>query len=125
MDVVDIVIAFGAIALVAIATARRDARIAVSFSWKTLGMFALYMGYCVLSILIVFQVTQGAPAGSLKAVFGALFVLAWIGFGMLCLIRFVPRLKEPPKLLTQPFGPLGLGCLAVGLAALAALVADF
>lgn len=122
MDMIDIVIAVAAIGLVAFATARRDARIDVTFAWKTLGLFALYIGYCTVAILLVFQVSQGGPAGPLKTVAGAVFVLAWIAFGMLWLIRLVPRPKEPPAILKQPFGPLGLGCLGIGAAAFAVLV---
>ena len=82
----------------------------------------LYLAYAVAGVLLVFAVLPPGPAGELRAAVGTLFMLAWVGFGMLWLIRLVPRLREPPALLVRPFGPVGMGCLVVAVGAFVALV---
>ena len=111
-----------AVGLAALAAARRDPRVDRAFAVKTLGLLVLYLCYCVLGALLMFAVLPPGPAGDTKAAVGTLFMLAWIGFGMLWLIRLVPRLREPPALLARPFGPIGLGCLIVAAAAFATLM---
>lgn len=125
METFDIVIAVVAVVLVIVATARTDPRINAVFTVRTMGLFALYMGYCVIAVLIVFYILRGAPVGMLKAAAGMVFVLAWIGFGVLWLIRYVPKLKQPPTVLKKPFGPLGLGFIAAAAAGITVLLLDF
>lgn len=122
METFDILIAVVAVALVAVATARTDPRINAAFTARTMTVFALYMGYCVIAVLVVFYSLRGAPVSALKAAAGTVFVLAWIGFGVMWLIKFVPKLKQPPALLRRPFGPLGLAFLGAGAGSLAVLL---
>ena len=116
------VIAAVAAGLAALAAARGDSRVDRAFAVKTIGLLLLYLAYAVAGVLLVFAVLPPGPAGEVRAAIGTVFMLAWIGFGMVWLIRLVPRLREPPALLARPFGPVGVGCLVVGAAALAALV---
>ena len=111
-----------AVGLAALAAVRGDPRVDRAFVVKTIGLLLLYLAYAVSGVLLVFAVLPPGPAGEARAAVGTLFMLAWIGFGMLWLIRLVPRLREPPALLAAPFGPVGVGCLVVAAAAFIALV---
>jgi len=108
--------------LIALAAARSDPRVDRAFAVKTIGLLLLYLAYAVAGVLLVFAVLPPGPAGETRAAIGTLFMLAWIGFGMVWLIRLVPRLREPPALLARPFGPVGVGCIVIAAAAFAALV---
>ena len=111
-----------AVGLAALAAVRGDPRVDRAFAVKTIGLLLLYLAYAVAGVLLVFAVLPPGPAGETRAAVGTFFMLAWIGFGMLWLIRLVPRLREPPALLARPFGPVGVGCLVVAAAAFAGLV---
>ena len=111
-----------AVGLAALAVARRDPRVDRAFAVKTLGLLVLYLGYCVLGVVFVFAMLPPGPAGEARAAAGTVFMLAWISFGVVWLIRLVPRLREPPAPLARPFGLLGIVCLAVAAAALVTLV---
>ena len=115
-------IAVAAAGLAALAAARADPRVDRAVAVKTIGLLLIYLAYAVAGVLLVFAVLPPGPAGETRATIGTLFMLAWIGFGMLWLIRLVPRLREPPALLARPFGPVGVGCLVVGAVAFAVLV---
>lgn len=91
-------------ALVQIAT---DPRITRRFMYRSLIAMAAFAAQAVLGILvIVYLVPLGPDAAS-----GVLIAfLGWLGLGMLGLIRFAPRLREPPAVLLR-FGVADLVCL--------------
>jgi hypothetical protein len=88
-----IVIAVGLSALIQIFT---DPRITGEFIWKSLVALAVYAAHVAVGIVVMVYLVPWGPDAALGVV--AAF-LGWVGLGMLGLIRFAPRTREPPRLL--------------------------
>ena len=86
---------------------------------KTMRLAGAYVLYALIGIGLVFGVM--APEGSKgpKVLFSLIFVLSWIVYGLLTLLRVVPRYREPPRWLMH-FGPLDVVVLLVLFGSLAA-----
>jgi hypothetical protein len=114
-----LVLAVGASAAVQILT---DPRITRRFIYRTLLAIAVYAAHCTVGFLVVLYLL---PIGTDHAAAGvAAVVVGWIGLGVLGLIRFAPRLREPPRFLAR-FGPADGICLLVisaGIASAAGLL---
>lgn len=112
-----VVVAVGLSALVQICT---DPRITKEFAAKSLVALAVYTAHVAVGIVVVMVLLPHGPdaaIGVTVAFFG------WVGLGGLGLVRFAPRLREPPRLLMQ-FGiadAVFLAMIAGGLAAAAGL----
>lgn len=121
MESFDILIAAVAVLLVVVATARRDPQVKAVLTPKTMWRVALYLVHCLVVVLIVYLALRTAPPGALNVVAGSAFIAGWIGIALLVLIRDVPALNQAPAMLRKPFGPLGLGLLALAAAGSAML----
>jgi hypothetical protein len=113
-----VVLAVGVSAVVQIFT---DPRITKPFLGKSLVALAVYAAHIAVGggamILLL-------PQGPDAAVGVTVAFLGWVGLGMLGLIRFAPRLREPPPLLMQ-FGIADAICLVMiagGIASAAGLI---
>ena len=100
------VIAVAASALVQIFT---DPRITRKFLANTMIAFAVYAAHVAIGgTVLLFLLPRGPNAAAgLTAAF-----LGWVGLGALGLIRFAPRLREPPRFLLH-FGIADAVCLLV------------
>ncbi|HUU66772.1 MAG TPA: hypothetical protein VMW57_05745 [Methyloceanibacter sp.] len=85
---------------------------------KTLWMVVVYLAYLALGIWLMLEVMAPVGARGPGVLFAIGFLLSWIFYGGLTLMRVVPRYREPPRWLMH-FGIadivlLGLlfGCLA-------------
>jgi hypothetical protein len=104
LAVVLAVLAVGASALVQIFT---DPRITRRFVAKSLIALAVYAGHVAIGLLVVMLLLPHGPEAALGI---TLALLGWISLGALGLIRFVPRLREPPAILMH-FGIADFLCL--------------
>jgi hypothetical protein len=100
------VLAVGASAVIQILT---DPRITSRFIGKSLLVLAVYAVHCAAGFLVIWLLLPKGPAAALGAT--AAF-LGWVGFGFLGLIRFAPRLREPPAWLVR-VGIADLVCLGL------------
>jgi hypothetical protein len=98
-----------AIAIGAIAQIMTDPRISGSFIRNSLLVLALYAVFLAAGFALMWLLLPKGPDAALGAT--AAF-LGWVGFGMLGLIRFAPRLREPPRWLMR-LGIADLVCLAL------------
>ena len=87
------VLAVGASALVQIFT---DPRITRRFVARSLIAFAVYAGHVAIGFSVIMLLLPHGPESALGA---TLALLGWICLGALGLIRFAPRLREPPAIL--------------------------
>jgi FtsH-binding integral membrane protein len=85
---------------------------------KTLWLAGIYLVYVGLGIWLLLAVMAPVGARDASVLFAIGFLLAWVFYGALTLMRAVPRYREPPRWLMH-FGIadivlLGLlvGCLA-------------
>jgi hypothetical protein len=101
-----VIVAVGLSALVQIFT---DPRITREFVAKSLVALAIYAAHVALGIGVVLYLASLGPKAAVGA---AIAAFGWIGLGGLGLVRFAPRLKEPPRVLMQ-FGIPDLICLAM------------
>jgi len=101
-----LVLAVGLSAFMQILT---DPRITPRFIGKSLLALAVYAVHCVAGFVVIWLLLPKGPAAALGVT--AVF-LGWIGLGMLDLIRFAPRLREPPAWLTR-VGVADLICLVL------------
>lgn len=63
--------------------------------WQTLRWMGVYALYVAVGIAILTQSADG-PQPPAKAALATLFMLTWIAYGMVWLIRKVPRYREVP-----------------------------
>jgi hypothetical protein len=91
----------------AIAQILTDPRITKKFLAKSTVAFALYAAHVAIAILVVAYLIPKGPASATGVTTA---VLGWIGLGALGLIRFAPRLREPPTFLMH-FGIADIVCL--------------
>jgi hypothetical protein len=98
-----------AIAISAIVQILTDPRITRAFVGKSLLVLAVYAVHVAAGFLVIWLLLPKGPDAALGAT--AAF-LGWIGFGMLGLIRFAPRLREPPRWLLR-VGIADLICLTL------------
>jgi hypothetical protein len=90
-----------------------------SGSIKTIWMFGVYCLYVGLGIAIVFLLAPKGGTSQGKALLLTLFILGFIFYGALTLMRLVPRYREPPAWLMR-FGIADVVLLGATLACLAA-----
>jgi hypothetical protein len=110
-----------AIAISAIVQIFTDPRISRDFIYKSLIGLAVFAVHCAVGIVVMLYVFL--PAGPDAAVAGVVAWFGWLGLGSLALVRYVPRLREPPRILLR-VGILDLLCLlmvAGGIAAATSL----
>jgi hypothetical protein len=100
------VVAVGVSAIVQIFT---DPRITGTFIAKSLVALAVYAGHVAVGIVVMVYLL---PRGPDAAIGVPVAFLGWVGLGALGLIRFAPRLREPPRFLLR-FGLPDLLCLAL------------
>jgi hypothetical protein len=92
-----------------------DPRITRRFLYKSLIAFAVYAVHVAAGFLVLWVLLPQRP----DTAFGATMAfLGWVGFGMLGLIRFAPRLREPPRWLMH-VGIADLVCLLLILGGIA------
>ena len=103
------VLIVAAIAIAAIVQIRADPRIGRAFIHESLRVLALYAAFLAVGFMLMWLLLPKGPDAALGAT--AAF-LGWVGFGMLGLIRFAPRLREPPRWLMR-VGIADLVCLAL------------
>jgi hypothetical protein len=96
-----------AVAISAIAQICTDPRITRVFIYKSLLALGVYAVHVAVAIVVMVYLLPLGPHAALGV---TLAFLGWIGFGMLGLIRFAPRTKEPPRWLMQ-FGVPDIVCL--------------
>jgi len=89
-------------------------------SIKTIWMFGVYCLYVGLGIVVLLLLAPktGGEDGE-KALYLTGFMVGWIFYGGLTLMRVVPRYREPPRWLMH-FGVADVVLLAATLACLAA-----
>ncbi len=63
--------------------------------FKTLKVAGLYLIYCFVGIGLLLLMLSGPPS-ELKISWGMTFFLSWLLYGVLWLIRLVPRYRELP-----------------------------
>lgn len=63
--------------------------------WQTLKWMGVYALYIAVGIGVLMLSAEG-PQPPAKAAFATLFMLTWIAYGMVWLIRKVPRYRELP-----------------------------
>ncbi len=116
-----VVLLVAAIAIAAIVQIRADPRISRAFIHRSLLVLALYAAFLAVGFMLMWFLLPKGPDSALGAT--AAF-LGWVGFGVLGLIRFAPRLREPPRWLMR-VGVADLICLALiagGVAAATGLI---
>ena len=86
---------------------------------KTIWLLGLYFLYIGLGLAILFLLKPPAGTGESKALLLTGFVLGFILYGGLTLMRVVPRYREPPAWLMR-FGIADIVLLGATLACLAA-----
>jgi hypothetical protein len=104
-----------AIAIGAIAQIMTDPRITSSFIRNSLLVLALYAAFLAGGLATMWWLLPKGPDAALGVVVAW---LGWLGFGMLGLMRFAPRLREPPRWLMR-VGIADLICLALILGGVA------
>jgi len=108
-----VVLSVGASAAVQIMTDRRINR---RFVYRSLIAVAVYFAHCTIGLVAVLYLMPTGSVDSGLAAAAAIF--GWIGLGVLGVIRFAPRVKEPPRFLLR-VGPADAVCLCVIAAGLA------
>jgi hypothetical protein len=110
-----------AIGLSAIAQIFTDPRITRAFVWKSLVALAVYAVHVAVAILVMVYLLPWGPDAALGV---TIAMLGWIGLGTLGLIRFSPRLQEPPAILMR-VGIADAICVIVIAAGLASAMGLF
>jgi hypothetical protein len=98
-----------AIAISAVVQILTDPRITKAFVHRSLLVLAVYAAHIAAGFVVIWLLL---PKGPDAAVGATMAFLGWVGFGMLGLIRFAPRLREPPRWLMR-LGIADLVCLAL------------
>jgi hypothetical protein len=98
------ILAVAASALVQVFT---DPRVTRRFVARTMIALAVYAAHVAIGVSVV---TFLLPHGPQAAVGATAASLGWIGLGALGLLRFAPRLREPPAVLMR-FGIADAVCL--------------
>jgi hypothetical protein len=88
-----VVVSVGLAALVQIVT---DPRITKEFVGKSLVALAVYAAHVAVGIVVVVFLLPHGPDAAIGV---TVAFLGWVGLGALGLIRYAPRLREPPRLL--------------------------
>ena len=104
-----VVLLVAAIAIAATVQIGADPHIGRAFVHRSLLVLALYAAFAAVGFMLMWFLLPKGPDAALGAT--AAF-LGWLGFGMLGLIRFAPRLREPPRWLMR-VGIADLLCLAL------------
>ncbi len=96
-----------AVAVSALAQALTDPRVTRQFVYRSLIAFAVYAVHVAIGLLVVLYLLPFRPEAAVGA---TMAFLGWVGLGGLGLIRFAPRLREPPRFLLR-FGVADAICL--------------
>lgn len=80
--------------------------------WKTLKLMGIYALYTAVGIGVLLLSLSG-PQPPAKAGIATLFMLTWIGYGALWLVRFAPRYEPLPAWIDKRGSPLDYICAAV------------
>ncbi|MGH6824883.1 hypothetical protein [Methyloceanibacter sp.] len=88
-------------------------------SIKTIWMFGIYLLYIGLGIVVVLLLAPREGGGEDKSVYLSMFIVGFVLYGALTLMRVVPRYREPPAWLMH-FGVADLVVLALIFGCLAA-----
>lgn len=100
------ILAVAASALVQIFT---DPRITRQFLAKSIIALAVYAAHAAIGVSVILLLLPRGPDAAAGVVAA---VLGWLGLGFLGLVRFAPRLREPPKILMR-YGVADAACLLV------------
>ncbi len=125
MDTFDLLLAAGAIVLVGLATAWRDFGDKAKLTLAGAGLCAAYLVYCLVAVLFVGNILTTVTIDPLRMAGGVIFALAWIGWGALWLLRYLPPARGLPVIYKQPLGVVGMGLLVLCGAAFAVFAADY
>jgi hypothetical protein len=86
-------------------------------SIKTIWLFAVYLLYVALGLVVLLLIVPREGGQEDKALYLTGFIVGWVLYGALALTRVVPRYREPPAWLMR-FGiadvlllGLTIGCL--------------
>jgi hypothetical protein len=96
-----------AVGLAAVVQVLTDPRITRRFILRSLAAFGVYAAHVSLGLAVVFLLLPQGPGAAAGV---TLLLLGWIGLGALGLVRFAPRLREPPAVLAR-FGIADALCL--------------
>jgi len=96
-----------AVAASAIVQILTDPRITAQFVARSLLALAVYTVHVATGTVVLVWLMPWGPDAAAGA---TLAVLGWIGLGALGLVRFAPRLREPPAILMR-FGLADAVCL--------------
>lgn len=125
MDTFDLLLAAAAIVLVGLATAWRDFGDKAKLTLAGAGLCVAYAVYCLIALSFVGNIFLSGSVDGLRAAGGVVFALAWIGWGALWLLRYLPAARNLSVRFKQPLGLIGLGLLVLGAAAFAVFAADY
>lgn len=96
-----------AVLVSALAQALTDPRVTRKFVYHSMIAFAVYAVHVTTGILVMLYLLPFKPEAAVGA---TMALLGWIGLGGLGLVRFAPRLREPPRFLLR-FGVVDAICL--------------
>lgn len=82
----------------------RDPAKGSGYVLRSYAMIALYILASALAVVVMLGITGGEPCPDSVALPATMFVLLWIGFGVLWLIRLAPRDTPLPGWISPSFG---------------------
>ncbi len=114
MSVADIVSLLASVAAVvmAIPAARDQYRKDPAGFWKSLKLMAVYAAYVFVGLGILLLSLSG-PQPPAKAGIAALFLLSWIAYGGLWLVRLMPRYRDLPRWIDRWWSPIDYAFAAI------------
>jgi hypothetical protein len=80
--------------------------------WKTLRLMGLYAVYTAVGMSLLLLTLSG-PQPPLKAGIATVYMITWIGYGALWLVRFAPRQERLPAWVEEWGSPLDYVIVAV------------
>ncbi len=95
------------VAVTALAQALTDPRVTRKFIYRSMIAFAVYSVHVAIGMLAMLYLLPFKPEAAVGTVMA---LLGWVGLGGLGLVRFAPRLREPPRFLLR-FGVADAICL--------------
>ena len=125
MDTFDLILAAAAIVLVGLATAWRDFGDKAKLTLAGAGLFVAFAVYSLIAVTFVGNILLSGAVDALRAAGGIVFALAWVAWGALWLLRYLPAARNLPARFKQPLGLVGMGLLVLGAAAFAVFAADY
>jgi len=107
-----------AIIIMAVQQLRANPRVTRSFAIHTFVLLAGFFAFVALGVVIVVAMHPD-PSNKPRALAAVGFMLSWIAYGALWLVRFVPNHEELPRWLLRPLGIVDWPIIAVAIIALA------